>query len=200
MTVDGREDLFNYTYLNANGYLDKFRAALHAPSMTLPNLAALLKTFDKQYNLKNFITKNSKGKYCLYYKQTLDRLLGLGPNGRYNVNPALEAILQKWNENEISRKNYGYEPANYASDEEDMQKMSDMMANLEEAYSFGNREPQYKKIIDLTYSVVPPQEEGDDITFIVKKFQDYDILPISMKNAILMNLYIILGEILQMQY
>lgn len=132
MTVDGREDLFNYTYLNANGYLDKFRAALHAPSMTLPNLAALLKTFDKQYNLKNFITKNSKGKYCLYYKRTLDRLLGLGPNGRYNVNPALEAILQRWNENEISRKNCGYEPANYASDEEDMQKMSDRMANLEE--------------------------------------------------------------------
>ena len=132
MTVDGREDLFNYTYLNANGYLDKFRAALHAPSMTLPSLAALLKTFDKQYNLKNFITKNSKGKYCLYYKRTLDRLLGLGPNGRYNVNPALEAILQRWNENEISRKNYGYEPANYASDEEDMQKMSDRLANLEE--------------------------------------------------------------------
>ena len=41
-------------------------------------------------------------------------------------------------------------------------------------YSFGNREPKYKKLLNVTYSIVPPQEEGDDVTYIIRKFEDYE--------------------------
>ena len=110
-------------------------------------------------------------------------ILGIDDTGYQRVNPKFNKMLDEVRrifdgieEKEIMGqrpvRKQQYEPIDYSSPEEDMGYVSNQLANLEEA--FVNREPQYKKIIDLTYSVIPPQEEGDDITYVVKKFQDYD--------------------------
>ena len=143
MTVDGREDLYNYTYLSANGYLNKFRGALNMPSLSLPLLAALLKTFNDRKKLVRFIVKNSQGKECLYYKRTLNQILGMSDDGHMHTKPEnnpniqfLHRIIDEWDAKAYEKEKNaekGYEPIDYSSDEEDMQKMSDALANLEES-------------------------------------------------------------------
>ena len=178
--------LYNYTYLNANGYLNRFRAALKAPMLDRATLTKILKIFNEnhKYEFNHFIVAPEGGDAkCLYSKKILNMILGIDDTGYQRVDPKFNKMLD-----EVRRIFYGieekeimgqrpvrkqqYEPIDYSSPEEDMGYVSNQLANLEEA--FMNREPQYKKIIDLTYSVVPPQEEGDDTTYIVKKFQDYD--------------------------
>ena len=143
MTVDGREDLYNYTYLNANGYLNKFRGAMGMPDLPLSRLAALLKEFGNRTTLKGFITTNRQGKPCLYCKRTLNAILGMSSDGHMHTSPehnpyikALMAIEEEWERKEYERESMSrreYEPIDYSSDEEDMQKMSDALANLEES-------------------------------------------------------------------
>ena len=143
MTVDGREDLYNYTYLSANGYLNKFRGALNMPSLTLSLLAALLKTFKDRKRLNGFIVKNKQGKGCLYYKRTLNQILGMSDDGHMHTKPEnnpniqfLHRIMDEWDMKAYDKEKNAekrYEPIDYSSDEEDMQKMSDALANLEES-------------------------------------------------------------------
>jgi hypothetical protein len=142
MTVDGREDLYNYTYLTANGYLNKFRNALGLPNLQRPLLIALLKTFNDRRKLHGFITKNRQGKDCLFYKRTLNQILGMTDDGHTYTEPErnvyiqeLHRYLDEWDMKEFDREEERkkmYEPSDYSSDEEDMQKMSDALANLEE--------------------------------------------------------------------
>ena len=94
MTADGREDLYNYTYLNANGYLGKFRAALNLPKLTVPQLAALLKTYKDRTRMAGFITTNKDGKKSLYLKKTLNMLLGMDSSGYFYTNPKQNPYLQ----------------------------------------------------------------------------------------------------------
>ena len=143
MTVDGREDLYNYTYLNANGYLNKFRNALNMPNLSLSRLAALLKEYKNRTRLMGFITMNRQGKPCLYYKKTLNTILGMSDDGYMHTKPEhnpnikfLQRIEDEWEQMEFDKEMRAvrkYEPIDYSSDEEDMQKMSDALANLEES-------------------------------------------------------------------
>ena len=178
--------LYNYTYLNANGYLNRFRAALKAPMLDRATLTKILKIFNEnhKYEFNHFIVApEGGGSKCLYSKKILNMILGIDDTGYQRVDPKFNKMLDEVRrifdgieEKEIMGqrpvRKQQYEPIDYSSPEEDMGYVSNQLANLEEA--FVNREPQYKKIIDLTYSVIPPQEEGDDITYVVKKFQDYD--------------------------
>lgn len=142
MANNGREDLFHYTYLTANGYLNKFRAALNMPNLPLGRLAALLKEYKNRTRLMGFIVKNRQGTPCLYYKQTLNKILGMSDDGFTHTKPEnnpniqmLKRIEQEWDEKEYEKERAAekqYEPIDYSSDEEDMQKMSDALANLEE--------------------------------------------------------------------
>lgn len=197
--------LYNYSYLNANGYLQKFRDALGAPKLDRATLTKILKIYNDRHKLKGFIVPPEPGApSCLYYKDTLNNLLGIDRTG-YEVMKResnwklreIEDILHGIEAKELfgnSKKcadEYG--PSDCPSPEEDMEYVSNQMANLEERekktkriiitesqmkkimeYSFVNREPQYKKVLSITYSVIPPREEGDDTTFLVKKFEDYE--------------------------
>lgn len=135
MTVDGREDLFNYTYLNANGYLKKFQNALNLPGLTISLLAALLKTYNKQTKLQGFIVNNKQGKPCLYYKATLNKILGMTNDGHFYMKPEqnpniqmLHRIIDEWDMKAIEKENQPhYDISSYQNDDENMQKVSDKL-------------------------------------------------------------------------
>lgn len=137
MTVDGRENLFQYTHLNANGYLKKFRKALNLPNLSLSMLVALLKTYEKKYKENGFITTNKDGIKCLYNKEILNKILGMSNDGYFYLKPEqnhylkrLHGIIDEWDRNEIEKgqKSQGIENIPpYENDEEDMQKMSDKL-------------------------------------------------------------------------
>lgn len=133
--------LYDYTYLTANGYLQKFRNALNAPYLNRAELTKILKIFNDRYKLVRFIVKNEKGIPCLYHKDTLNRILGIDRTGITVMNPksnnwlnAVRDISDGLDEKEYASQNTVYEPTDYSSDEENMQKMSDRLANLEEGF------------------------------------------------------------------
>lgn len=138
MTIDGREDLFHYTYLNAHGYLEKFREKLGMPNLTIPMLAAALKEYKNRTRLMGFITKNKQGKPCLYLKSVLNRILGITDDGHTITDPKangeldyLRRIFDEWDmksaEKQENSKKLEKEIPSYENDEEDMQKVSDKM-------------------------------------------------------------------------
>ena len=136
MTVDGREDLFNYTYLNANKYLDKFRNALNLPGLTLPLLAALLKKYNEETKLNGFIVKNRKGKLCLYYKSTLNKILGMSNDGYFYMKPEqnpnlqmLHRFIDEWDMKAFDKeqKPVQYDISSYQNDDEDMETVSNKL-------------------------------------------------------------------------
>ena len=134
MTVDGREDLFNYTYLNANGYLKKFQNALNLPGLTIPLLSALLKKYNKETKLHGFIAKNRQGKPCLYYKATLNKILGISNDGHFYMEPEqnpnlqmLHRFIDEWDMKAIEKENMPQNDIPEQNDEEDMQKVSDKL-------------------------------------------------------------------------
>lgn len=138
--------LYDYTYLTANGYLQKFRDALNAPYLNRADLTKILKIFNDRYKLVRFIVKNEKGIPCLYHKDTLNRILGIDRTGITVMNPksnnwlnAVRDISDGLDEKEYASQNTVYEPTDYSSDEEDMQKMSDRLANLEERKMGGKK-------------------------------------------------------------
>ena len=85
--------LYDYTYLTANGYLQKFRDALNAPYLNRAELTKILKIFNDRYNLVRFIVKNEKGIPCLYHKDTLNRILGIDRTGITVMNPKSNSWL-----------------------------------------------------------------------------------------------------------
>ena len=149
--------LYDYTYLTANGYLQKFRDALNAPYLNRAELTKILKIFNDRYKLVRFIVKNEKGIPCLYHKDTLNRILGIDRTGITVMNPksnswlnAVRDISDGLDEKEYASQNTAYEPTDYSSDEEDMQKMSDRLANLEERKMRGKKititESQFREL------------------------------------------------------
>lgn len=138
MAINGRDDLFHYTYLNANGYLNKFRDALGLPNLTLSTLAALLKTFKNRTRLAGFIVPNKDGKLCLYSKAVLNNILGMSDDGYFYTKPENNATLKmlhrymdEWAEADFEAERKKAQPSkekpSYASDDEDMQKVSDKL-------------------------------------------------------------------------
>jgi hypothetical protein len=128
--------LYNYTYLNANGYLQKFRNALGAPLLDRATLTKILKIFNDRHKLVRFIVPAEPGgPKCLYYKDTLNAILGIDRTGYGNAAgksntllSELRSILSGIEEKEIMKSQpVKDEPVDYSSDEEDMQKMSDRL-------------------------------------------------------------------------
>ena len=173
--------LYDYTYLNANGYLQRFRNALNAPYLSRAELTKILKIFNDRYKLVRFIVNNENGIPCLYHKDTLNRILGIDRTGMSVANPksnpwlnAVRSISDGLDEKEYaSQRDNAYEPSDYSSDEEDMQKMSDRLANLEENKMKGKKititEEQFKELkkkINEGYFV-----ESEKVK-IVKKYLD----------------------------
>lgn len=137
--------LYDYTYLNANGYLNRFRTALNAPLLDRATLTKLLKIFDSRhkYDFNRFIVADGNGNKCLYAKKTLNMILGIDETGYQRVNPKqnryldeLKDILAGIEEKEIMGERPAvrkeYEPIDYSSPEEDMGYVSNQLANLEE--------------------------------------------------------------------
>lgn len=153
MTVDGREDLFNYTYLKANNYLGKFRKALGLPNLSLPLLAALLKTFNNKTKLVGFIVKDKSKKRSLYYKQTLNKILGMSNDGHFYMQPEknpnlqmLHRIIDEWDMRAAEKENQPhYDIPSYQNDDEDMQKVSDNLIQNDN-YEEINESKKGKKI------------------------------------------------------
>ena len=166
MTADGREDLSHYTYLNAHGYLDKFREKLGMPYLTIPMLAAVLKEFKNRTRLGDFIVKNRQGKPCLYLKSVLNRILGITDDGHTITKPEVNGELQylhkifdEWAEKEISKKDeiekYENEPVSYANDEEDMQKVSDKLIHDD---NYGQIAEGRKKVVKNDEGEIVPEK------------------------------------------
>jgi hypothetical protein len=121
-------DLFHYTFLKNHGFLDKFRAALNYPALSLSCLNALLKTFNSRHKLVRFIVPDDKGKMTLFYKDTLNYIL----NNKILIEE-LNRYLDEWDAKDVEKhiadtqKQTTYIDTNDASDDEDMQKVSDKL-------------------------------------------------------------------------
>lgn len=135
MTVDGREDLFHYTYLNANRYLSKFRNALNLPNLSLSLLAALLKTYKDRTRMAGFIVANREGKKCLYNKEILNKILGMSNDGHFYLKPEqnpnlqmLHKFIDEWDMKAVEKENPAqYDISSYQNDDEDMEKVSNKL-------------------------------------------------------------------------
>ena len=153
MTVDGREDLFHYTYLNANGYLNKFRKALNLPSLSLSLLASLLKTYKSRTRMGGFIVANKDGKQCLYNKEILNKILGISNDGHFYLKPEqnpnlqmLHRFIDEWDMKAVEKENQPhYDIPSYQNDDEDMQKVSDNLIQNDN-YEEINESKKGKKI------------------------------------------------------
>lgn len=91
-------NLYNLTYLNANGYLNKFRAFLNNPKLTLNGLSAILKTLYKQIQFRQY--KDDNGNLVLYSKSDLDYIL----NNRDYFLRLINNILDDWNQREAEKE------------------------------------------------------------------------------------------------
>lgn len=177
--------LYNYTYLNANGYLQKFRNALNAPKLDRATLTKILKIYNDRHKLKGFIVPPEPGApNCLYYKDTLNNLLGIDRTGYEvmkresnwklrEIEDILHGIEAKELFGERPKPNMEYGPNDCPSPEEDMDYVSAQLANLEENKMKGKRiimtESQFsdlKKRLAENYFVETNKVE------IVKKYLD----------------------------
>ena len=155
MTVDGREDLFHYTYLNANGYLNKFRGALNLPSLSLSLLAALLKTYKSRTRMAGFIVANKDGKQCLYNKEILNKILGMSNDGHFYLKPEqnpnlqmLHRFIDEWDMKAVEKENQPkYDISTYQNDDEDMEKVSNKLIQNDNYEALDESKKKGKKII-----------------------------------------------------
>lgn len=122
-------DLFHYTFLKNHGYLNKFRAALNYPALSLSCLNALLKTFNRRHKLVRFIVPDDRGKMTLFYKDTLNYIL----DNKILIEE-LNRYLDEWDAEDQATytdtnvgKQTGYTDTNDTNDDEDMQKVSDKL-------------------------------------------------------------------------
>lgn len=157
-------DFYNYTYLYANGYLDKFRAYFNNPELTYSGLTAILKTLYKKIGYK--VYKNDKGEECVYLKRDLDYILG----NPYFFRRIFNSIFHEWNKNKI-KKEWEKEPRpEYHSPEEDMNWIRDNYGLDESVNEYGG-EPRYTHMLWINYKIVPETEEDDELYFI-SSFED----------------------------
>lgn len=189
------QNLYNYTYLNANGYLDKFRTALERPDLDRALLTKLLQTFNHDYKLVRFIVPDVKGNMALYYKDTLNNILGIDRTGIQVTNPKsnpylniLKNYLDRWDYGDFEPEHRG-EAEDYTDmPEADMDTVSKQLIdyqNVSEAKDsriynkMGKRiiitESQYNKLIkegnsEKRYAVEPNKVK------IVAKFLDDNFL------------------------
>lgn len=162
MTVDGREDLFHYTYLNANGYLNKFRGALNLPSLSLSLLAALLKTYKSRTRMAGFIVANKDGKQCLYNKEILNKILGMSNDGHFYLKPEqnpnlqmLHRFIDEWDMKAVEKENQPkYDISTYQNDDEDMEKVSDKLIQNDNYEEINEDTAKKMKIKELTVTGV----------------------------------------------
>ena len=101
----------DYTYLNANGYLQKFRNALGRSYLDRATLTKLLKVFNKEHKLVRFIVPDYNGNYALYYKNTLNNILGIDETGYQHTKPSsnpylkeLDSYLERWERQEFEKE------------------------------------------------------------------------------------------------
>ena len=175
----------DYTYLNANGYLQKFRNALGRSYLDRATLTKLLKVFNKDYKLVRFIVPDYNGNYALYNKNTLNNLLGIDETGiehtKPESNPYLKILnnyLERWEyeEFEKERTNYEEEP-----EEDEMERVSRELIdydNLNEC-KMGRKiyitESQYNKLINEGVEYTKYSVEPDKVK-IVKEFLDNNFI------------------------
>ena len=145
--------LYKYTYLNANGYLDRFRQALNAPMLDRATLTKILKIFDSRhkYDFNHFIVApEGGGPKCMYSKQILNMILGIDETGYQRVDPKFNTLLNEVKdifggieEKEIMGERPApkreYEPTDNSSPEENMDYVSAQLANLEEKKMKGKK-------------------------------------------------------------
>lgn len=126
--------LYNYTYLNANGYLEKFRNALGYPSLDCAKLTQILKIYGKRHKYADFIVDNGDGVKCLYHKGILNDILGVDEVGMPTMTPGrnphlleLKQILFQVNNPKPVSGGQDEWPEDEPPAETDMQKVSDML-------------------------------------------------------------------------
>ena len=188
-------DLYNYTYLNANGYLKKFQTALNMPNLTRAFLTKVLQIFNKRYKFTSFIVKDDKGYNALYHKDTLNTILGIDRTGFEVTKPEHNIYLKYiWDiieeiddaeEKKLSHKkqNIDDEPINYASDEEDMEKVSQQLIDYQNVMEnkHGKKiyvtEEQFKKLVNLMNEDINSEFAVDpEKVNIIKKFLDNNFM------------------------
>lgn len=188
------DNLYDYTYLNANGYLKKFQVALGMPNIDRAFLTKILQIYNKRYNLKGFIVKDSKGNNALYYKDTLNAILGIDRTGMQITNPNSNVYLKNLNNiiDEIQWKEIEKEfpqeeePEDYTPEDSDMQKVSDKLIYND---NYGEVMENKKRTIIITESqfdyIKSKLDEGIGITKysvepdkvkIVKKYLDNNFI------------------------
>lgn len=133
------QNLYNYTYLTANGYLNKFRTALERPDLDRALLTKLLQTFNHDYKLVRFIVPDTKGNMALYYKDTLNNILGIDRTGfqvtKPKSNPYLNILknyLDKWDYEDYAKEDYQTDNDNYIDmPDADMETVSRNLINYQ---------------------------------------------------------------------
>ena len=187
------QNLHDYTYLNANGYLDKFREALGYPSLNRALLTKLLQTFNHDYKLVRFIVPDVKGNMALYYKDTLNNILGVDRTGFQVTNPKsnpylkiLKNYLDRWDyadyEESLPKGDYSEGPE-VDNPETDMDKVSQQLIdyqNLNEHTIYnkgmGKRifitESQYNKLIQEGSGEKKYPVEPNKVKIVVKFLDD----------------------------
>lgn len=171
-------DFYHYTYLSANGYLNKFRAALAMPDLTLQHLHALLKTFNTKYKLRGFIALDDAKKNPVYYKNTLDSILGNKLYLRYLTDIdeewTMKAIEKERKEREMP-KTWDDINADVNMDDTDMNKVSDKLiyndnygelAEMKKGKNIYITESQLEMLLNEAYVVEPNKVK------VVKKYLD----------------------------
>ena len=118
----------DYTYLNANGYLNKFRNALGRSYLDRATLTKLLKVFNKEHKLVRFIVPDYNGNYALYYKNTLNNILGIDETGYQHTKPSsnpylkeLDSYLERWERHEFEKE---FPTAQEEPEEDEMSRVS----------------------------------------------------------------------------
>lgn len=175
----------DYTYLNANGYLQKFRNALGRSYLDRATLTKLLKVINKDFKLVGFIVPDYKGNYALYNKNTLNNLLGIDETGYEHTKPEhnkylqiLERYLERWEAMDFEKERTDYEEE---PDEDEMERVSRELIdydNLNEN-KMGRKiyitESQYNRIISEGIEVAKYSVEPDKVK-VVKEFLDNNFI------------------------
>jgi len=175
----------DYTYLNANGYLQKFRNALGRSYLDRATLTKLLKVINKDFKLVGFIVPDYKGNYALYNKNTLNNLLGIDETGYEHTKPEhnkylqiLERYLERWEAMDFEKERTDYEEE---PEEDEMERVSRELIdydNLNEN-KMGRKiyitESQYNRIISEGIEVAKYSVEPDKVK-VVKEFLDNNFI------------------------
>lgn len=172
-------DKFNFTYLYANGYLDKFRGFFNNPGLSYQGLTAILKTFYKYKGWRMY--KDDENKHTIWYKGDLDKILD---NRNFYLPQFKQVCFNKWDKNRINKEWQNEPPIDYSSDAEDMEKVSQGLIN-QDNYGYGQvdeslrkmlmemyGEPEYGKIINIYYK--PTKNEDGEPVYFIKQFYTLD--------------------------